>query len=563
MSDQELPARAYIESQYARLSEAVRMKDLEAIRALYAPEYRELQISGEERDLAEVMAEWRDDLAEMIEPTLQTVIDHFDLDDGEASVTASSAQDFIDAPNPSLRYHNRIETMRRDFWLNAGAGWRLDRSERQTTRWWIDGKLNREAAFVPPLTAEQRAAVMRDLRARIIPFDSVLAGSGFDDLAGLDRVIGDARIVALGEASHGTAEFFQMKHRLLEYLVERKGFTVFAIEGNWPEAQLADRFVKTGESDAAAALAAMYFWTWQTEEVAALLNWMRHYNTTPGERPVLSFTGFDMQFPQVAAKRVIELLDRAGSAEQDAVRALYDAVEKLERGGSEIPAAEYARLADGAGKAIDLIEARRQTLERALSAEEYRELRQAARVVLQALQMRADMLERDRAMAENVRWLAEEAFPGQKIVLWAHNGHVGTKIGGSEKTLGDHLRERYSNQMIVMGFSTDHGSVRAWPVKEGRFQPGPAAFFPLAPASSVSVEAVFAETGVPRFILDLRDLPTDSAVGAWLAKPRPHRTIGAVYDPDRASTFYEHLRLPETYDSIVFIAESKAAKPLK
>jgi erythromycin esterase len=125
------------------------------------------------------------------------------------------------------------------------------------------------------LSAEQCAAVVRDLCAHALPFRSALAGNGFDDLTGLDRLIGDARIVALGEASHGTAEFFQMKHRLLEYLVERKGFTVFAIEGNSPEAQVANPLIKTGEGDAGAALAAMYFWTWQTEEVSALLHWMR------------------------------------------------------------------------------------------------------------------------------------------------------------------------------------------------------------------------------------------------------------------------------------------------
>jgi len=114
----------------------------------------------------------------------------------------------------------------------------------------------------------------------------------------------------------------------------------------------------------------------------------------------------------------------------------------------------------------------------------------------------------------------------------------------------------------VMGFATHHGGVRAWPMKEGRFQRGPPVPMPLAPARDVSVEALFQETGLPRFILDLRDLSKDSAVGAWLAQPRVHRSIGAVYDPDRASSYYNHVRLPEMYDCIVFIAESTAAKPL-
>jgi erythromycin esterase len=563
MSDKEMPARLAIEAQYARLSEAVRNRDLDALRALHTPEYRELQISGEERNLEEILAEWRDDLAAMIEPNLQTEIHSFALDADEAELTVCSVQTFISSPSTSLRSSNRSETMRRDTWTSTDTGWCLSRSERQAIKSWVDGKLDRETTFSPPLTAEQRAAVVRDLRVRALPFRSVLAGSGFDDLAGLDRLIGDARIVALGEASHGTAEFFQMKHRLLEYLVERKGFTVFAIEGNWPEAQIADRFVKTGEGAVGAALAAMHFWTWQTEEVAALLHWMRHYNATRGEHPLLSFTGFDMQYPQVATKRVIDFLDHTGSADRDAVRTLYDGVETLDKPGSEITAQEYTRLADGARKAFDLIEARRERLVTASTPEEYRDLRQAARVACQALEMRAGILERDRAMAENVGWLVEEAMPGQKIVLWAHNRHVGTNLGGSERSLGDHLRDRYGDQMAVIGFSSHHGEVRAVRIKEGRVQRGGPVALPLEPANKFSIAAVFQETGLPRFILDLRDLPKDSAVGAWLAKPRLERVMGAVYDPDRASTYYEHTRLPETYDGIVFIAESTAAKPLK
>ena len=94
-------------------------------------------------------------------------------------------------------------------------------------------------------------------------------------------------------------------------------------------------------------------------------------------------------------------------------------------------------------------------------------------------------------------------------------------------------------------------------------QPAPVVAVPLAPAKKVSVEALFQETGLPRFILDLRHLPKDSAVGAWLAKPRLHRMIGAVYNVDRDSKYYAYVRLPQMYDGIVFIAESTAAKPLK
>jgi erythromycin esterase-like protein len=139
----------------------------------------------------------------------------------------------------------------------------------------------------------------------------------------------------------------------------------------------------------------------------------------------------------------------------DALRALhtseYRELQKLDKPRSEIPTGEKTRLIDGASKALDLIEAQREMLVMASTPEEYCDLRQAARIVLQALEMRAGILERDRAMAENVCWLIEEGFPGQKIVLWAHNGHIGTDMGSSEKSMGSHLRGRYGDQMVVIG----------------------------------------------------------------------------------------------------------------
>lgn len=143
------------------------------------------------------------------------------------------------------------------------------------------------------------------IREHAVAFRSSEPGRGFDDLAGLDAIIGDARIVSLGEPTHGTREAFQFKHRLLEYLVEKKGFSIFAIEANLPESFALNDYVIDGKGDPKALIAGMYFWTWRTEEVLAMVEWMRAWNAAnPPEtgRPRLQFTGFDMQFPQVAWK---------------------------------------------------------------------------------------------------------------------------------------------------------------------------------------------------------------------------------------------------------------------
>jgi erythromycin esterase-like protein len=141
------------------------------------------------------------------------------------------------------------------------------------------------------------------VRKNAAVFDGVEAGHGFADLKGLKTLVGDARIVALGEPTHGSREVFQMKHRLLEYLVEELGFTVFSIEANMPEAFAVGRYVLDGDGDPRALIRGMYFWTWSTEEVHDMVRWMRKHNLEAGKRggSRVRFTGFDAQTPDVAA----------------------------------------------------------------------------------------------------------------------------------------------------------------------------------------------------------------------------------------------------------------------
>ena len=158
------------------------------------------------------------------------------------------------------------------------------------------------------------------IRARAIPLQTVEAGHGFDDLQPLTKVVGDARIVSLGEATHGTREFFQLKHRLLEFLASQKGFTIFSIEANMPEAYRLNDFVLNGKGDPKQLLKGMYFWTWDTEEVLDMILWMREFNRSGKGR--VEFTGFDMQTPDVAmdaVKSFASLHDRAYATALDSI----------------------------------------------------------------------------------------------------------------------------------------------------------------------------------------------------------------------------------------------------
>ena len=140
------------------------------------------------------------------------------------------------------------------------------------------------------------------LRENAVPLRSAQPGQGFADMQPLKKMVGDARIVSLGEATHGSREFFQLKHRMLEFLATEMGFTIFSIEANMPEAYRLNEYVLTGKGDPAALLKGLYFWTWDTEEVLAMIQWMRAFNSSGKGR--VEFTGFDMQTPDVAMKNV-------------------------------------------------------------------------------------------------------------------------------------------------------------------------------------------------------------------------------------------------------------------
>lgn len=158
------------------------------------------------------------------------------------------------------------------------------------------------------------------IKQHAIPIKTASAESGFDDLQALKNVIGDARIVSLGESTHGSREIFQMKHRLLEYLASELGFTIFSIEANMPEAYRLNKYVHSGEGDPRQLIAGMYFWTWTTEEVGDMVQWMRRFNQT-GKR--IDFTGFDMQFPDVAMSEVREFLKKSDEKQFSAAETVY------------------------------------------------------------------------------------------------------------------------------------------------------------------------------------------------------------------------------------------------
>ena len=412
--------------------------------------------------------------------------------------------------------------------------------------------LAQQAENSPPITPNASDAVAEWIRRAAIPLSTPVAGNGFADMAPLKKIVGDARIVALGEATHGTREFFQLKHRMLEFLVTQMGFSIFSMETSMPDAYRVNDFVLKGEGDPAKLIHIL-----STREVRDMALWMREYNESGKGR--VEFTGFDMQNPPPAIEIVRDFVAKTD----------VDYLPALERASEAVPyppnpkAAEFKIAAVEWEKVVTHLASLRPRagLEWAI---------QNARVVVQCMRARAlrmtpdeSMAVRDAAMAANVKWILDQS-PGAKIVLWAHNLHVMTSklppVQGPVKgrpgdSMGAALREMYGDQMRVFGFAFNQGSFRAWSQNEGIRD------FTVGPMPAGSLDATLAASGIPLFALDLRSAPNTGPVAEWLGAKHPTRNIPAGYSEEAAWSYTFEQVIPEKYDALFFVEKTTAARP--
>ncbi|MCB9716106.1 MAG: erythromycin esterase family protein [Myxococcales bacterium] len=405
------------------------------------------------------------------------------------------------------------------------------------------------------------AAAVEWIREHNVPLRTVEAGNGLEDMVALDPMFAKATVVGLGEATHGTREFFQLKHRMLEYLVERHGFTVFGIEANRTECRAIDDYVQTGEGDPRDALDGIYFWTWNTEEVLALIEWMRQYNASHERK--LHFVGFDAQTPTVAARNVDAFLGQVDpeAPQRGSVamigrpfnRETYAALSPSERDGVTKDLAALA----------ERFERERKELVKASSELVVTHAIEDLQVVRQALAIRDAGPEafavRDRAQADNVLHIQERYGKGTKAVLWAHNGHV-TRSWEGAVTMGNNLSDALGKRYVSVGFAFDHGGFQAIAL-DGMQWTGLREHV-VGPAKNGELEAALREGGPELFALDLRTLPNKGDAARWLRSPLSMRQIGAGFGADDMSARVVE-PVPDKYDVLLFVEQTTRARPVE
>jgi erythromycin esterase-like protein len=435
-----------------------------------------------------------------------------------------------------------------------------------------------------PTTAAPDGRAVETLRQVLHP----LSG-GERDHDALLALIGDARFVLIGEASHGTHEFYRERALITQRLIAEKGFRAVAVEGDWPDSYRVNRYVRAMSDDASAEAALAGFkrfptWMWRNTVVTEFIDWLRDFNDTRAVDERAGFYGLDLYSLHGSMSAVLQYLNGVDPAAARRARDRYACFDQFDTDNqvyglmaglgttSHCEREVVAMLVDLRRRA-----ARRQAGERR-GREELFDAEQNARLVMNAeayyrsmyLSQVSSWNLRDRHMMETLNelehHLGRHGGDKPKIVLWAHNSHLGdaraTEMGRhGELNLGQLVRERHGSEAVLVGLSTHAGSVTAASEWDG-----PAERKLVLPSRRDSYEGLMHEVGLQRFMLPLRDggaAGTQRQAGL-LSVPRLQRAIGVIYRPDNErQSHYYFARLAQQFDALIHIDQTRAVEPLE
>lgn len=434
-------------------------------------------------------------------------------------------------------------------------------------------------AFVPLIgthgwkTKETGAVGIVDLirqAAEPLPdLDDPRFGEMFDRIA-------DKRVVLLGESSHGTSEFYRARGKITERLISRHGFTIVAVEADWPDAAHVDRFIRhrpPGSPDEP-AFSCFPTWMWRNVEVEGFIDWLRRHNgTIPDRQDRVGFYGLDLYNLRSSIAAVLEYLDRIDPETAGMARERYGCLSPWQRDPTSYGEAALEAGFKACEKAVvgvlqDLLKKRLAYLNQ--DEAEWLDVQQNARLIAAAEEYYRTLYYgstsswnlRDRHMFETLQSILAARGPRSKAVVWAHNSHIGdasaTEMGRyGELNIGQLCREAFGEDVALVGFGTDRGTVVAasgWD--------GPVEVKQVRPSIDGSYERLCAEAGIPELLLDLT-LDRDGALITGLKRQRLERAIGVIYRPENErQSHYFHANLPDQFDHWVWFAETTAVTPL-
>jgi protein-L-isoaspartate(D-aspartate) O-methyltransferase len=397
------------------------------------------------------------------------------------------------------------------------------------------------------------------------------------DLGPLLARIGDARVILLGEASHGTAEFYQMRARLTRALIEQAGVRIVAVEADWPDARQVDRYVRGARPDAHPEQAFTRFptWMWANRQVLDFARWLRDWNAAQaGAREQAGFHGLDLYSMYTSIRAVLAYLDDVDAQAATVARTRYGCLTAWEHDPAAYGAAALNAGFDACASAVvnmlrDLL-AQRVAYEPS-DGERFFDAARNAALVKNAERFYRAMYYgphqswnlRDRHMFETLEALLDHRGAASRAVVWAHNSHLGNAAATAmsargETNVGELAREAFGDSCYAIGFGTHGGTVMAADDWGGKHR-----VMRVNPSHERSYERVCHDSGVARFMLPLRRNHEQVAYRDMLAHERLERAIGVIYRPDSERlSHYFHACLPRQFDEWIWFDETRALDPV-
>lgn len=416
----------------------------------------------------------------------------------------------------------------------------------------IDGKPYKQVKPVPPVPTEQD---LEWIRKTAIPFKTDEPIDDHSDLASLKKMIGNRRIVALGEATHGTREFNRMRHRMVKFLAEEMDFTFFAVEASMTQARAVNRYILTGEGNPKEALKGLIFFTIYTREFLDMIEWMREFNTSGKGR--IEFYGLDMQDWDLAAENVTRFVEKADKDFVEPLAKHYQVVKDLwyEYRRKKIWDAglyNYDNAYNEARKVVQYLNSNREKYLKLFEAREVDLIIQDANIVMMSNEIHVKGKRfRDECMADNLDWILKYQPAGTKIITWAHNIHV-SRGDPQTESVGYFLDKRYGDDMMVFGFSyfegqfTSRRSNGLTTYSSAKTEPG-------------SLPWYLKSSGIPKMILDTRGATNGEKGAQWLNRELMMHIIGGVA-PDYG--FYL-VNIPKEFDAIVYFEKTTPSESFR
>lgn len=413
---------------------------------------------------------------------------------------------------------------------------------------------------------KQKDSVISWIKDKSITLKSVKAETGLEDLSYLKPILKDVQIVGLGETSHGTKEIFQMKHRMLEFLVKEVGFNIFAIEASHIGCRPINDYVLHGKGTSRAALSAQEFWVWNTEEVIDMIEWMRNYNTSVSDDKKIQFVGVDTQMVglELAYNNVSDFLKKTNFNELHNIHvdSLFLGLKtNRDRTDMSLQRQQLYTL-------LSYLVINETRLVRNTSKQEYTETIIDLRKVIQGVesddrkfQKKVNFNVRDEYMAQTTLNLLQKEKA--KVVLWAHNGHITknqeTYTNGYLKSLGSILKRDLGDAYYAVGFSTYKGSFQARNYSPKQKKYGKAESFKISPAEVESLDWYFNQSKKDIFFLNFNPSPNSNAVQTFLNTKHKTNSAGANWTFEYSYSPTNMIEPGKSYDGMIFIKETSAA----